>query len=125
ANQYAPSQYRSLVTRRQFEFGSLPLAPTRMGNVARSVQSYAVERYDFNFELFWSRLQLPAQKDKDFGALLQGAKTQLDFLVSCSALTFLWTLIWAIWLFASSGPVLAFVGVAILGPLAAYAWYRV
>jgi hypothetical protein len=125
ADNYAANQYRLLVTRGQFDFGALPLAPTRMGNVARTVQNYAVQRYDFNFDLFWSRLQLPAQKDKDFGPVLLGAKTQLDFLLSCSALTFLWTLIWAPWLFLSSGPVELFVGVAVLGPVAAYFWYRI
>ncbi|WP_428671107.1 hypothetical protein [Reyranella sp.] len=125
AEEYATNQYRLLVTRGQFDFGALPLAPTRMGNVARTVQNYAVQRYDFNFELFWSRLQLPVQKDKDFGPVLLGAKTQLDFLVSCSALTFLWTVIWGLWLFLSSGPVELFMGVAVLGPLAAYFWYRI
>jgi hypothetical protein len=125
ADQYAVTQYRSLVTKRQFNFGSLPLAPTRMGNVAKTVQSYAIGRYDFNFELLWSRLQVLAQKDKDFGPLLQAAKTQLDFLISCSALTFLWALPWSIWLYFTSGPALVFLGVAICGPLVGYVWYLV
>jgi hypothetical protein len=125
ADDYAANQYRLLVTRGQFDFGALPLAPTRMGNVARTVQNYAVQRYDFNFDLFWSRLQLPAQKDKDFGPVLLGAKMQLDFLVSCSALTLLWTLVWALWLILSAGPVELFVGVAVLGPAMAYFWYRI
>ncbi len=125
AEEYAANQYRLLVTRGQFDFGALPLAPTRMGNVARTVQNYAVQRYDFNFELFWSRLQLPAQRDKEFAPVLLGAKTQLDFLVSCSALTFLWTLMWGPWLMLTSGPVEFFVGVAVLGPVAAYVWYRI
>jgi hypothetical protein len=123
ADQYAVSQYRSLVTKRQFSFVKPPLAPTRMGNVAKTVQGYAVNRYDLNFELLWSRLQLPAQKDKDFGPLLQSTKTQLDFLISCSALTFLWTLLWAVWFYVTSGPAKVFLGVALLGPLVAYVWY--
>lgn len=125
ADQYATAQYRSLVTERQFAFGPLPVAPTRMGNVAKTVQGYAINRYDFNFELLWSRLQFPAQKDKDFGPLLQATKTQLDFLISCSALTFLWTLFWAIWLYVTSGPARVFLGVALLGPFVGYFWYRV
>jgi hypothetical protein len=125
AEEYATSQYRLLVARGQFDFGALPLAPTRMGNVARTVQNYAVQRYDFNFVLFWSRLQLPAQKDSNFGPVLLSAKTQLDFLVSSSALTFLWTLLWGPWLFLSSGPLEFFAGVAVLGPVAAYFWYRI
>jgi hypothetical protein len=125
ADEYAATQYRALVTRRQFEFGALPLAPTRMGNVAKSIQNYSVERYEFNFELLWSRLQLPAQRDKDFGPLLQAAKTQLDFLVSCSALTLVWALLWAILLYFSKGPVYVFLGIAIGGPVVSYAWYCV
>ena len=125
ADQYAAAQYRSLLTRRQFNFGPLPLAPTRMGNIARTVQGYAVDRYEFNFELLWSRLQLPAQRDKDFGPLLQAAKTQLDFLISCSSLTFLLALIWAPWLCVSSGPAVLFLAIALLGPLVSYAWYCV
>ncbi len=125
ANEYAASQYRLLVAIRQSTFGSFPLAPTRMGNVAKSVQNYAIERYDFNFEFFWSRLQFIVQRDKDFGAVLQAAKTQLDFLISCSALTLLWAALWAPWLYLSSGPIWVFVAVAVVGPLAAYGWYRV
>ena len=80
----------------------LPLAPTRMGNVARTVQNYTVHRYNFNFEFLWSRLQVFAQKDKDFGPSLQAAKTQLEFLISCSAWTFVWSLFWAAWLCSST-----------------------
>ena len=83
AEQYATARYRSLRIAQQFEYGSSPLAPTRMGNVARTVQNYTVHRYNFNFEFLWSRLQVFAQKDKDFGPSLQAAKTQLDFLISC------------------------------------------
>jgi hypothetical protein len=125
ATQYADAQYRSLVTRREFHFGELPLSPTRMGNVARTVQSYAVERYQFNFELFWSRLQFLAQKDKDFGPLLQAAKTQLDFLISCSFLTLLWSAIWAVMMWLSSGPSWMFPVIALLGPVISYIWYRI
>ena len=125
AEQYALAQYRSLITRRQFEFGPVPHAPTSMGNVAKTVMGYAVDRYNFNFELLWSRLQLAAQKDKDFGPVLQTAKTQLDFLVSCSALTFFWAFFWTTWLFITAGPPWVFVGVALVGPAAAYGWYWV
>ena len=124
AEQYATARYRSLKIAQQFEYGSFPLAPTRMGNVARTVQNYTVHRYNFNFEFLWSRLQVFAQKDKDFGPTLQAAKTQLDFLISCSAWTFVWSLFWAAWLCLSQGPALAFLGVALAGPLMSYGWYR-
>ena len=125
ARQYADAQYRSLITQRHFRFGELPLAPTRMGNVARTVQSYAVNRYNLNFELLWSRLQFVAQKDKDFGPLLQGAKTQLDFLTSCSVLSLLWSVPWAVWFYASDAKPGYFLAAVLAGPLAAYVWYRI
>ena len=125
ADRYVANQYRSIIMKRYFSFGAAPLAPTRMGNVAKTVQTYAIERYNLNFELFWSRMQLPAQRDKDFGPVLQAAKTQLDFLISSSVLTFLWAIIWAVWLLVSSGPPLLFLVIALLGPLVAYAWYWV
>ncbi len=125
AEQYATSQFRSRAVTLHFEYGSLPLAPTRMGNVAKTVQNYTVRRYDFNFEFLWSRLQIYARRDKDFGPTLRAAKTQLDFLVSCSALTLFWSLGWSVWLAVSRGPALVFLAVALLGPLAFFLWYRV
>jgi hypothetical protein len=124
ADAYAASQFRALTAVRQAEFGKPPLAPTRMGNVAKSVQAYGVERYNFNFELFWSRLQLAVQRDKDFEPVLRATKTQLDFLISCAALVLLWALPWAVFLFATQGPPLLFLGIAIGGPLAGYVLYR-
>jgi hypothetical protein len=123
-DQFAVGQYRLLSNKRQFIFGALPLAPTHMGNVARTIQTYAVERYDFNFDLFWSRMQRLLQKDKDFGPLLQDSKDQLDFLVACSFLSLVWSVIWAPWLLFSSGPRGLFLMVALVGPLCAWAWYR-
>ena len=125
AHEYAAAERRSLIARQQFSFGSLPLAPTRMGNVARTVQAYTIERYNFNFELLWSRLQLPAQRDKDFGPVLQAAKTQLDFLISCSVLTLVATLAWIVWLPVTQGPAWLFFTIAVLGPMVGCVWYRV
>jgi hypothetical protein len=125
AEDYPKDQYRLLKGKQQLWFGNPPLAPTRMGNVAKTAQRYAVKRYEFNFEAFWSRLQFLAQKDTDFGLSLKSAKTQFDFLLSCSAFTFLWTVLWAGWLYCSFGPGLTFLGIALLGPVLAYVWYRV
>jgi hypothetical protein len=125
AEKYSSAEARALVARQQFSFGSLPLAPTRMGNVARTVQAYAINRYELNFELLWSRLQFLAQRDKDFGPTLQAAKTQLDFLVSCSVLSFVASIGWALWLRLTHGPAVLFLIVALAGPLAGYVWYRV
>jgi hypothetical protein len=125
ADEYAAAQYRQLMTQRHFSFGAWPLAPTRMGNVAKTIQYYSVQRYNFNFELFWSRLQLPVQRDKDFGSTLQDSKALLDLLISCSALTFVWAVVWAAWLYLSGGAAWLFAAVALVGPTLAYLWYRV
>jgi len=124
ADQFAAGQYRLLLNKREFSFGALPLAPTRMGNVARTIQTYAVKRYEFNFDLFWSRMQRLLQKDKDFGPILQAAKEQLDFLISCSFLTFAWSVGWSLWLFLTSGPRWMFLAVALAGPMLSWGWYR-
>src|SRR5262249_21743504 len=77
---------------KEFQFGRGEVAPTAMGNVAQSMQSYAYSRYRLNLETFWSRLQLVLQANKDFYANLLDAKTQLDFLVACCWLSALTTL---------------------------------
>jgi len=125
ADDFVAAEDRSLVTQKQFSFGAMPLAPTRMGNVAKTIQAYAVDRYNFNFDLLWSRLQLSAQRDKDFGPKLEAAKTQFDFFISCSVLTFAATLFWITWLPLTGGPSELFVAVATIGPAVGYVWYRV
>lgn len=123
AVQHAQDQHRRLTNRRRFSFGTTTIAPTRMGNVAQTIQSYAVERYDFNFELFWSRMQRVLQKDAIFSPILQGAKTQLDFLVASCSLTGAWALCWAVILVVTGGPLLIFLTVASGGPLLAWILY--
>ncbi len=125
AGEYALLEYRRLKTTRAFGFGATPLAPTRMGNIAKSIRQYAARRYNFNLELFWSRLQFPVQRDKDFGPLLQAAKTKLDFLVSSTVLTLAWGAVWTGWLWLSGGRKSVFLVAAIGGPALSYVWYRV
>jgi hypothetical protein len=117
-------EYRQMMTRRHFTFGTTLLAPTRMGNVGQTIQSYAVERYEFNFELLWSRMQRILQKDKDFGPIIQAAKTQLDFLLASCALTGLWFLVWTAVLLLTQGAPMVFFAIAFGGPFTAWIWYR-
>jgi len=124
AVRHAQDQHRHYMNQRRFSFGTTTIAPTRMGNVAQTIQSYAVERYDFNFELLWSRMQRVLQKDTNFGPILQAAKTQLDFLIASSALTWFWAMCWAVILTATGGPALVFFAVVSVGPMLAWVWYR-
>lgn len=105
-------------------FGATRLAPTRMGNIADTVQSYAVRRYDCNFEMIWSQLQRSVQKeDKAYGGL-QELKAQLDFLVTCCWLTVASVATWVVVLACWGPSVPWFLMIALGGPVVAYLWYR-
>jgi hypothetical protein len=119
------TNHMRLQTERHFSFGTQNLAPTKMGNIANTIQSFAVNRYNMNLEVFWSRLQHTVASDKDFSAKLEAVRTKLEFLIGCSTLTASWAAIWAVILLAWGNEWIAFVCVALGGPLIAYAWYRV
>ncbi|MFN2407677.1 MAG: hypothetical protein ABR594_16635 [Pyrinomonadaceae bacterium] len=106
-------------------FGSNEIEPTKMGNIARTIQSYALRRYQCNLEAIWSNLQRVVQKDEKAHAALMEAKTQLDFLVSCCWLTLLWSIIWAVVFVRPVPSRYGFLGAAVGGPLLAYMWYRI
>lgn len=100
----------------QFSFPGRALAPTAMGNVANSIPSYAFTRYRMNIDLFWTRLQEVMQPDP-FYAVLQDAKTQLDFLVSLVWLATATTAGWLPFLAFRSTDLWAYLIVAVAGPL--------
>lgn len=105
-------------------FGTQDVAPTAMGNIANTAQTYSVRRYDCNLELFWNNLQRVIQKDAHAYAALQESKAQLDFLVACCWLT---TVSWMLWLVVMGvwgDSVLWFCILALFGPAATYFWYR-
>jgi hypothetical protein len=126
--QYAGDRVRARYARLQNElnsnFGLQELAPTKMGNVANTVQGYAIRRYHCNFEIAWSNLQRIVAKDDKASATLQEAKTQLDFLVACCWLSLVsaaaWSIIFAFFHPNGGGFLLAALG----GPVIAYMWYR-
>jgi hypothetical protein len=105
-------------------FGEQDIAPTKMGNVANTIQGYVLRRYHCNFESVWSNLQRIIPKDDKANAALQEAKTQLDFLIACCWLTLLSALFWS-FAFAIVDPNRAgFLLAALGGPAIAYMWYR-
>lgn len=125
---YAAERARARHARFQNElnsnFGDQDMAPTKMGNVANTIQSYAMRRYRCNLETIWSNLQQVVQKDDKAQAALQEAKTQLDFLIACCWLTLLWTAIWSVHLAVLRPSRTLFIVVALTGPMIAYLWYR-
>jgi len=72
------------------------LAPTRMGNIGRTMRSYALIRYQLDLDIFWTRLQSAIQKDPDFLKSLQDTKAQLDFMVTLVWLSLIFTLYWTV-----------------------------
>jgi hypothetical protein len=108
---------------RQFNFPDRVLAPTAMGNIALSVRSYALSRYQLNVETFWTRLQKSMQGEA-FYTVLQESKLQLDFLVSMFWLTVTSTAGWLIALALIGHSVGLYLAIAIAGPLALWALYR-
>ena len=105
-------------------FGAQEIAPTKMGNVANTIQSYALRRYHCNLEIIWSNLQRVVQSNEKAQAALQESKAQLDFLVACCWLTLLSSAIWVLVLGVYEQSRLEFLLVGLGGPLISYAWYR-
>lgn len=108
---------------RQFQFGALTPKPTRLGNVADSVQGYTLSRYNLNIEALWTRFFSVMQQKKDAFPAIDEVKTQLDFLVTCTWLSALSCLCWAVTLVASGHSIRDFLLVAMLGPLVTYLLY--
>jgi hypothetical protein len=104
--------------------GGQIVAPTKMGNIAETIQSYAMRRYRCNLEVLWTNLMQIVQKDAKAQATLMEAKTQLDFLVACCWLTLLTGVIWSVIAFAVVPSRWGFLLAALGGPFGGYLWYR-
>ena len=104
-------------------FGQPSLAPTRIGNIAASIQSYAATRYGMDLETLWSRMFVVFQNDDKFYGTLLDAKTQLDFLITSWWLSFLsftaWFIALAIWGYSLT----IFLVLAVVGPWVMWVQY--
>ena len=107
----------------QTYFGAAQPLPTRMGNIAAALDSYAQTRYRMNLAIYWNRMQHVLQaNEKHYDALLD-AKAQFDFLVVCCWLCMLTSALWLVampWLHFS-WPFYAIV--CIIGPVFARGFY--
>ena len=71
------------------------LAPTTMGNIGRTIGTYSLARYYMDLDIFWTRLQNSLQKDaKDYYAVLQDSKVQVDTMGALFWLSVVFTLVW-------------------------------
>ena len=82
------------------------LAPTTMGNIGRAMTTYTLMRYQLDLDIFWTRLQNSLQKDaKEYYAVLQDTKVQVDCAVTLFWLSLGFTLFWTpalLWWFLDS-----------------------
>lgn len=124
AEDRARGRYVQLVNELNSNFGAHDIAPTKMGNVANTIQGYVMRRYHCNFETVWSNLQRIVPKDDKAEAALQEAKTQLDFLVACCWLSLLSALFWSLYFAFADPNRLGFLLASLGGPVFAYLWYR-
>ncbi len=124
ADDRARGRYAQLQNELNSNFGAQEIAPTKMGNVANTIQGYVMRRYHCNFETVWSNLQRIVPKDDKAEAALQEAKTQLDFLVACCWLSLLSALLWSLFFAFADPNRLGFLAASLGGPLFAYTWYR-
>ena len=101
------------------------LAATEMGNIARTIRSYGLNRYSFDLDVLWSRLQPIVQEKKDFYGSLQDAKTQLDFLISLCWVSAVFWILWAILVPRYSHDDYKLFGLIMFaGPAFTWLWYR-
>ncbi|HKY29372.1 MAG TPA: hypothetical protein VJM12_15645 [Pyrinomonadaceae bacterium] len=121
----AEAAYVALYNKREFNYSRYRVAPTAMGNIAESVRSYARSRYAMDLDAFWSRLQKVVVGDDKFYSSLVDTKTQLDFTISLFWLTVCFTVIWTVELLILRKSILAFVLVAVGGPVLSILWYQI
>ena len=127
-------EWRRLVNLRQFTYPTVSnaapgetslrvLAPTRLGNLTRTMRSYALDRYGIDLDIFWTRIQRELQKEALFNATVSDAKTQVDFLVSLFFLTSIFIVFWSSYcLWIQPSPV-SFLMLAAVGPIMARLLY--
>jgi hypothetical protein len=124
ASERALATYAYLKNELDANFGAQDVAPTTMGNVANTIQSYALRRYGCNLDLVWSNLLQVAQDKEKVQATLLDAKTLLDFLVTCCWLTLLSSAGWVTVFIAVAPSRWGYLGSALGGPFVAWLWYR-
>jgi hypothetical protein len=73
------------------------LAPTRMGNIGRTMRSYALVTYQLDLDIFWTRLLGVLQKEGgEFLKSLQDTKAQVDCAVTLVWLSAAFTVSWVL-----------------------------
>jgi len=69
----------------EYPISATEVLPTRLGNVVRSFEEYPRWRYGMSAIPLWPRLV--AVIDKEYAAVVEDAKSSLDFMLNCSLLS--------------------------------------
>jgi hypothetical protein len=122
---YLQSRVQNRRLKAYWQMAAFPeaLAPTRLGNIAGTLRSFGETRYGIAVDVFWTRLQAVILTDKDTFNTIQDAKIQLDFFVSLTWLTAVFTAVWSVILALTSANIVLFLVVVIAGPLLVRLWY--
>jgi hypothetical protein len=99
------------------ERSAIILAPTRMGNIGRTMHSYGQRHYGFDLEVLWTRLQNASQSSDKFYTVLQDAKVQLDFFVAITWFAAVTTIGWLLLQLSIFHAERDFLYIGIVGPL--------
>lgn len=116
---YLQSGVQARRLRAYWQFAAFPqaLAPTKLGNIAGTLRSFSETRYGLAVDVFWTRLQVMIQAEEKTFSAIQDAKIQLDFFVSLTWLSVLFTSVWTVVLWAASANLSLFLSVVLSGPV--------
>ena len=109
---------QALISREEALRGRFPMKgiwPTRIANIRAAAESHGLDAYGIEFDFLWPRLKLAVQKDEKTAALIDAAKTQVDFSLLMVLLCGLFTAGWIIALVCLGGSPLVVIALGVVG----------
>jgi hypothetical protein len=101
------------------------LAPTTMGNIGATFQTYSISRYSLDPTIFWSRMLKTIQVNSAaYFGVIQDAKAQVDLLVAVFCLGIILSLTWSSLTVMYCSSIVPFLLVAAVVPLACFFIYK-
>jgi hypothetical protein len=87
--------YRRVEERKScYPADQMSIGPSRLANVQAAQRADLMQSYGIDIGVFWSSLQKIAAADEKFAAILENAKTRLDFSVALAAVSAIFLLAW-------------------------------
>jgi hypothetical protein len=116
--QVVDDAHQALITRQEAlrgRFAMKGIWPTRIANIRAAAESHGSDAYAVEFDFLWPRLKLVVQKDDKTAALIEAAKTQVDFSLLMVLLCGFFTAGWIIVLVCFGGSPLAVIVLGVAG----------